>query len=230
MTSVRAALAVGSLALYASASAAPTTGDFDGDGHDELLLRNADTRAWIYYDLDDGDGAVHVLPLPTSDDQRFLGIGDFDGDGRDDVLFTRRDTRSWTYYALQAPGSAPLAVASEALPVTSNPVFEFRGVGDLDGDGDDDLLLRNTDNGVWIAYLVDGADLELRRGLGATPRQVWAFAGTGDFNGDGRDDLLLRNTDTGAWVHYEMGANGRGVLRRPGLTRNRSFALRTSAT
>ena len=223
MTSVQAALAVGGLALCTCASAAPTTGDFDGDGRDELLLRNADTRAWIYHDLDDGDGAAHVLPLPTSDDQRFLGIGDFNGDGRDDVLFTQRDTR--TYYALQAPGSAPLAVASEALPVTSNPVFEFRGVGDLDGDGHADLLLRNTGNGAWVAYLVRGADLELRRGVGATPRQVWAFAGMGDFNGDGRDDLLLRNTDTGAWVHYEMGANVRGVLRRPGLTRNLSFAL-----
>ena len=227
MTSIRSALAVGGIALCTPcALAGATAGDFDGDGRDELLLRNADTHAWIYYDLEDGGGAAHALPLPTGDDRRFLGIGDFNGDGRDDVLFTQRDTRSWTYYAVQAPGSAPLAIASEALPLTSNPVFEFRGVGDLDGDGHDDLLLRNTDNGVWIAYLVRGADLELRRGLGATPRQVWAFAGMGDFNGDSRDDLLLRNTDTGAWVHYEMGANARSVLRRPGLTRNPSFALR----
>ena len=65
MISVQAALAVGSLALCTCASA-PTTGDFDGDGRDELLLRNAYTRACIYYDLDDGGGAVHILSLPPA--------------------------------------------------------------------------------------------------------------------------------------------------------------------
>ena len=209
-----------------AAAGSESSGDFDGDGEDELLMRNVSAGAWRYYDLAHAGGRMRALPLPTDDIHRFLGVGDFDGDGLDDVLFRRRDTGAWLYYALKVPGVSPRAVASDALRVTRNRVYEFRGVGDLDGDGHDDLLLRNTDNGVWVAYLMGGTDPELRQGLGLTPNQQYEFGGVGDFNGDGRDDLLLRHKAAGAWVSYEMRADVRGVLKRPRLTKNRNFGLR----
>ena len=226
MTSARAALVAVTLALagqYASADA--RSGDFDGDGRDELLLRHAGSGAWRYYALADTGALEHALPLPADDVYRFLGIGDFDGDGRDDVLFRRRDDRSWLYYAVQAPDASPRVVLREGLRITENPAFEFRGIADLNGDGRDDLVLRNTSTGEWIAYLMDGTRSELRRGLGATRNLGYAFAGLGDFNGDGRADLLLRHVNQGAWLSYEMNAGVRGVLRRVPLTRNLAFGF-----
>lgn len=226
MTSARATLAAVTLALAAQYASADTrTGDFDGDGRDELLLRHAGSGAWRYYTLADTGAEEHTLPLPADDVYRFLGIGDFDGDGRDDVLFRRRDDRSWLYYAVQAPDASPRVVLREGFGITENPAFEFRGIADLDGDGHDDVLLRNTGTGEWIAYLMDGTRSELRRGLGATRNLGYAFAGLGDFNGDGRADLLLRHVDQGAWLTYEMNAGIRGVLRRVPLTRNLAFGF-----
>ena len=149
-------------------------------------------------------GRQPTLPLPADDLYRFMGIGDFDGDGRDDVLLRRRATQAWIYYAVQAPDTSPRVALREGFGVTQNPTFELRGVGDLNGDGRDALVLRNTATGEWIAYLMDGTRSELRRGLGATRNLKYVFAGLGDFNGDGRDDLLLRHVSTGEWIHYEM--------------------------
>ena len=226
MTLARATLVAVTLALAGHhACGDARSGDFDGDGRDELLLRHTETGAWRYYALADTGAEEHTLPLPADDIYRFLGVGDFDGDGRDDVLFRRRDDRSWLYYAVQAPDASPRVVLRAGLRITENPAFEFRGVADLDGDGRDDLVLRNTGTGEWIAYLVDGTRSELRRGLGATRNLRYAFAGLGDFNGDGRADLLLRHVDSGAWLSYEMNAAVRGTLRRVALTRNLVFAF-----
>ena len=223
----RALLAAAAALVFVGeyATGGDRTGDFDGDGHDELLLRHESTGEWRYYALADTGAEGHTLPLPTDDLYRFMGIGDFDGDGRDDVLLRRRDNRAWLYYAVQTPGASPRVALREGFGITDNPAFELRGVGDLNGDGRDDLVLRNTATGEWIAYLMNGLRSELRRGLGATRNLRYVFAGLGDFNGDGRDDLLLRHTGLGAWISYEMNASVRGVLRRTALTRNRAFAF-----
>ncbi|MYE81145.1 MAG: VCBS repeat-containing protein [Gammaproteobacteria bacterium] len=222
----RATIAAVALALAGHHGSADTrTGDFDGDGRDELLLRHAESGAWRYYALADTGAEEHALPLPADDVYRFLAVGDFDGDGRDDVLFRRRDDRSWLYYAVQAPDASPRVVLRGGLRITENPVFEFRGVADLDGDGRDDLVLRNTSTGEWIAYLMDGTRSELRRGIGVTRNLGYVFAGLGDFNGDGRADVLLRHANSGTWVSYEMNAGVRGALRRVPLTRNLAFSF-----
>ncbi len=47
-------LAAAALAIAGQCvSADGPTGDFDGDGQDELLLRHADTGEWRYYTLAD---------------------------------------------------------------------------------------------------------------------------------------------------------------------------------
>ena len=214
------------LALAAPfASAGGGTGDFDGDARDELLLRNGRTGEWQSWTLADRPSEGQSLPLPTANVYRFMGIGDFDCDSRDDVLLRRRDDRSWLYYAVQAPDASPRVVVVDGHGTTSDPEFELRGIGDLDGDGCDDLVLRNDTTGEWIAYLMDGARSEPRLGLGATRDLEYVFADLGDFNGDARDDLLLRHRETGVWIAYEMGTSARGVQQYVALSRNPAFAL-----
>ncbi len=78
-----------------------------------------------------------------------------------------------------------------------------RVAGDFDGDGNADLLWRNTVTGNTVVWLMDGESRLDEDSIGA-PSTTWEIAGTGDFNGDGKADILWRNTATGAAVVWQM--------------------------
>ena len=200
-------------------------GDFNGDGKDDILMRHPQGR-WRYYPMDGarvlpGSGAAN---LPWGLAWQVAGIGDFSGDGKDDVLLRRLDgewdgdTREdWRYRAMD--GRTMLGEGSPAGLAEEHPLTSWvAGVGDLNGDGRDDVLLRRLD-GSWHYYpFHGGADgqSELFDGHGAValPNDLaWAVAGIADFNGDGKDDVLLRHED-GRWSYHRMG--GRTVLGRGG--------------
>ena len=100
-----------------------------------------------------------------------------------------------------------LLVAFGAVAQTTEDVDDLglaRGYfGDLNGDGNDDVLLRHVD-GRWLYYPMDGAQQAPGRGGATLTRdRNWRFAATGDFDGDGKDDVLLRKRD-GGWYFYPM--------------------------
>ena len=92
-----------------------------------------------------------------------------------------------------------------AAPVGSH----LRNLGDFDGDGKDDVLLRHED-GHWRYYRMDGGTvLAGSGGVDLTQDLAWQIAGIGDFDGDGMDDVLLRH-EHGYWEFYPM--DGRRIL------------------
>lgn len=82
------------------------------------------------------------------------------------------------------------------------PVLErqlFRDIGwrltsrmDYNGDGNSDLLWRNT-NGSLAMWLMKGATVLQTANLGIVPTG-WRIVGTGNFNGDGQRDILWRDS------------------------------------
>ena len=105
-------------------------------------------------------------------------------------------------------------------PATADPASaaagHLRNLGDFNGDGRDDVLLRHAD-GRWHYYPMDGANVLAGGGAANLTRDLaWRIAGIGDFDGDGKDDVLLRNTD-GRWFFYPM--DGRNVLAGRGTVR-----------
>ena len=177
------------------------TGDFNGDGKADLLLRHADGR-WHYFAMDGRHpiaGASGAANLPQSLDWAFVGIGDFDADGGDEVLLRHADGR-WTHYAMDGRRQSRSTVVS-GLP--GNAAWQVRTLGDFNGDGADDVLARHPD-GRWHYYPIRvGSVVEDEAGPANLPRNLnWRLAGTGDFAGDGTDDVLLRHTGSGAWHYY----------------------------
>ena len=73
------------------------------------------------------------------------------------------------------------------------------GLGDFNGDGQTDLLLRNT-NGAVGCYFTSGETLGWNyfQSLG----DEWTIAAVGDLNGDGRDDVVLKHDAgfAGSWL------------------------------
>ena len=183
-------------------------GDFNGDGRDDVLLRHTDGR-WYYYPMRGRRvlaGQEGTANLTTDTAYRTAGIGDFNGDGRDDVLL-RHAAGHWYYYAMDGRRHVP--GQNGAANLTGNLDFEIAGVGDFNGDGRDDVLLRHAD-GSWHYYPMNGRQVVAgeQGTANLTTDLADRLVGIGDFNGDGRDDVLLRHAD-GRWHYYPM--NGRSV-------------------
>ena len=95
------------------------------------------------------------------------------------------------------------------LRATGPNAGHLHRLGDFDGDGKDDVLLRHQD-GRWRLYLMDGRAVLAGGGaVSLTADLAWRVAGIGDFDGDGKDDALMRHQD-GRWRLYLM--DGRAVL------------------
>lgn len=90
-------------------------GDFDGDGHPDVLARAADGTLWLY----PGDGAggwlkPRIVGSSWSGFTSIVSPGDFDGDGKPDVLARGSDGRLWLYPGNGAGGWGTPSVVGTA--------------------------------------------------------------------------------------------------------------------
>ena len=183
------------------------TGDFNGDGLSDLLLRHDSGAVTNWLGQANGsffsNHAVANYSLPTG--WHIAGTGDFNGDSREDVLL-RHDNGTVTDWLGQANGSfvSNHTIANYSLPAG----WGVAGTGDFNGDGLEDVLLRHTSGTIteWLGqanggffsnHAISTYDLD----------PIWDVAGIGDFNGDGRDDVLLMHSN-GSVTNWLGQANG----------------------
>ena len=192
--------------------------DFDGDGADDLLLRHATTHRWWLYLM---DGRRHVVgasgpvenvalaadALPDDVLWTVAGAGDLGGDGRADLLLRHATHGTWRYYRMK--GRTVVDPGGSALGLPSGAAWTLAGLADLDGDGTDGVLLRNT-SGTWRWYQspLVASPTHVATDL-STSAATWKLAGLGDLTGDGKDDVVLRDVsttaaDTGRWMVRAM--------------------------
>ncbi len=107
------------------------TGDFNGNGRDDILWRRSDGMVSVW---DDGQiGLAHWIDLiPT--DWQIAGTGDFNGNGRDDILWRRSDGM----VSVWDDGQIGLAHWIDLIPTD----WQIAGIGDFNGNGRDDILWR----------------------------------------------------------------------------------------
>ena len=193
------------------------TGDFNGDGHEDLLCRDA-SNLWINYTVAGGrvSGITNWHRATTWCAQGQLKFGDFNGDRRTDLL-CREPSRVRIDYA-NAQGEFLIADANGQfsredfvadvpwchdvfLNVFGSSTYNLQ-LGDFDADGRTDLLCKGP-NGIWIDYAdirgqFAGYDVQLATGWCTHAGATLHLA---DFNGDGRTDLLCRDTQR-VWFDY----------------------------
>ena len=183
------------------------SGEFTGDGKDDVLLRHRRSGAWTLYPLDGnvvgaGRGFVNFTRKAV---WQFVGIADLDGDGRDGVLLRHAQAHVWHYYNMR---NRRVAAGSGRIRLSRDPDWRFAAIGDFDGDGKDDVLLRRASDGEWYHYAMDGSAIADEGVANLPTDEKHLFEAAGDLNGDGRDDVLLRHA-SGSWHYYPM--NGRVV-------------------
>ena len=180
------------------------TADFDGDGKDDILWRT-DSGPVAIWQMDGthittadytrlGSTAVGA-PGP---DWHQLGAADFGGDHKADILW-RTDFGAlaiWEMDGTHIKSADYIRLGSTAVGAPGSD-WKIVGLGDLDGDGNNDLLWETT-GGVLAVWTMNGTHIKsadyLRIGgsIVGAPGSDWHVADVGDFDGDGKADILWR--------------------------------------
>ncbi|MEM7205605.1 MAG: VCBS repeat-containing protein [Planctomycetota bacterium] len=206
------------------------TGDVDGDGDPDLVVGNgvdetyaAGTLNRLY--LNDGRGAFADASerLPADADPTEAPVlADFDGDGDLDLFvgnawLSRYSSYGWSSIAVpnrlyRNNGRGEFAASSTSFPAFPLMAHDA-AAGDVDSDGDVDLVVTNGRD--IIGYGSSRDQLLLNDGQGgfvdATPQSFWTVdsgraLALSDFDGDGDLDVVFVNGTANPFYPYPYGA------------------------
>jgi hypothetical protein len=194
------------------------TGDFNGDGYDDILVTRGhifsagpgdarENEVWFGtnsggFRLDDGTWRTFIFP----DAWVVAGTGDFNGDGRDDILWRAGGSIALEWWLAGSTGGFVTNNADQQVSVWFD--WNVIGIGDFNGDRRDDILWRN-DNGTisnWLGTSEGKFIINDQNAWVSVPLE-WHVHEIGDYNGDGRDDLLWRQTSGAVsdWLGTQSG-------------------------
>jgi IgA Peptidase M64/FG-GAP-like repeat len=195
------------------------TGDFNGDGKDDLLVHNGNSIQIFRSNgsqLDIVFSATERVPGSwqfTAGDQFF--IGDFNGDGKDECAVYNSTNWAFPYLGLLADdghnGLHLIARYDGSMPGWQFQTHDRFYVADFDGDGKDDLVVFNGPD--WaMPYLgmlrSSGSSFNVvhryDRNLPSWQMTPGDQFYVGDFSGGGKDDLFVFNGSNWAFPYLGM--------------------------
>ncbi|MBM9507861.1 FG-GAP repeat domain-containing protein [Actinacidiphila acididurans] len=206
--------------MFASGAAQAATGtytsfgvaDWDADGHQDIVTRNNGTSDLWLYPGEGHRGYSAQAPVKIGNGwggYTPFGVADWDGDGHKDII-VRNDTTAdlWLY-----PGEGHRAYSWQTPVKIGNGWNGYTpfGVADWDGDGHQDIVVRNdTTNDLWL-YPGEGV-----RGYSwQTPVKIgngwggYTPFGLADWDSDGHQDIIVRNDTTAdLWLYPGEGHRG----------------------
>ncbi|WP_441248315.1 FG-GAP-like repeat-containing protein [Kitasatospora sp. McL0602] len=187
-----------------------TSGDFNGDGKTDLVLRNAAGTVTLYPGDGNGHFGIGIQLVSAAQgwwDAKSITAGDFNGDGKTDLLARWTSGRVFLY---PGDGHGHLGNSVEVMPAGSLTNAADIVAGDFNGDGKTDLVVRWNAANPWendghVTFYPGNGDGT----FGTSTELVSAAQGwwdasditAGDFNGDGKADLLVRWTSGSAFLY-----------------------------
>ena len=188
---------------------AMASGDFNGDGHNDLAVVSFNSQN-VSILLGNGDGTFgDGQTYATGGGPKSIAVGDFNGDGKLDLVVVNEFSVSVSFFKGNGDGTFAAGVEYPAGDEPRSVV-----VADVNGDGKPDLAVTDVFDHTVLILLGTGNDVGTF--TAATPFPVNNFPtsiAAGDFNGDGIVDFAVPTSGTNA-VAILLG-NGDGTLAAP---------------
>lgn len=184
-----------------------TTGDFNGDGQDDVLLRNfvaGQNLLWEMGPLGESITSERLVGRDVPDPNWSLsGTGDFDGDGQADILLRNEAADQIVAWYMNSDGT----IKRESLVGRGfgDNNWKIEAVADFNGDGQADIVLRHRLAGQNLLWTMSDSTIIGEALIGRdVPDSNWQIEGARDFNGDGTTDLLFRHVGVGQGLLWSM--------------------------
>jgi plastocyanin len=184
--------------------------DFNHDGQSDFLWQdpNGRLRLWLMSADEGGLSRVATLLLRNGRGMgrgwNVVGTHDFNVDNNVDILW-QHTTGPLSIWLMNGTNF----VRSERLAAVPRPTGMWRvsGIGELNHDGQADLLLRHK-HGYLLAWFMSGTRLLSQTLLlnGEPVPPVWRVAGIADSNGGGDADVIWQGPDGSIVIWFMTGA------------------------
>src|ERR1035441_9006475 len=175
--------------------------DFNGDGDTDILWQNSSSGTYAIWLMNGSTISNSGSPGTPGLNWTVVGVGHFDTSGRSGIVLQDRNTGAVAIWNIDATG---LAIASSAIVATPGVNWTVQGIGDFDGNGTSDILLRDSNTGNVAMWLMNGTTISSTGVLASTLGFNWSIQGVGDFDGNSKSDILWRDSSSGAVAVWLM--------------------------
>jgi hypothetical protein len=204
--------------LFRAVPAPRVKGDFDGDGHPDLVLRRvADgrVRVWTLREAARAQN-LSVWPPTAGWDWHLGAVDDFNSDGHADLVFRHQVTGEIDIWLLGGASGVERIGSGAFVGASLPPEWILGASADFDGDQRPDVVWRHRVTGQIRVWLMNGnawrATLIPNPDLPSDPS--WVLIAAGDFDSNGHADLLWYSSTTGRVVQWLLDGSLTRVLGR----------------
>jgi len=119
------------------------------------------------------------IPQAPDTDWQIAGVGDTNGDGYADIIWQNYKDGRLMLWSMK--GTDVVASRSLSINQVIDRNWRIRGVGDVNGDGEADLIWQNDVSGSLVVWLVDDANVfeEHSLSIERVADLNWRIAGPG---------------------------------------------------